>query len=54
MKDKKRKENLNVSDIEKKNLIQIIENLYINWKIKTLDTYMMKNEDKIKNIINKP
>ena len=49
------KENLNISDVsdgEKiTNLIQIIEDLYINWEIKTIDVYMKKNKDKIINII---
>jgi len=48
-------ENLNISDVsdgEKiTNLIQIIEDLYINWEIKTIDVYMKKNKDKIINII---
>ena len=48
-------ENLNISDVSDSekinNLIQIIEDLYINWEIKTIDVYMKKNKDKIVNII---
>lgn len=62
MKDKKHiksfneaTENLNISDVSDSekinNLIQIIEDLYINWEIKTIDVYMKKNKDKIVNII---
>ena len=40
------------SDSEKiNNLIQIIEDLYINWNIKTIDVYMNKHKDEIINII---
>jgi hypothetical protein len=42
-----------MSDSEKNNnLVQIIEDLYINWEINTLDVYIKKNKDKIINIIN--
>ena len=48
-------ENLNISDVSDSekinNLIQIIEDLYINWEIKTIGVYMKKNKDKIVNII---
>jgi hypothetical protein len=48
-------ENLNISDVSDSekinNLIQIIEDLYINWEINTIDVYMKKNKDKIVNII---
>lgn len=61
-KTKKQAENINksdeklllsdVSDSEKiTQLIQIIEDLYINWEIETLDVYMKKHKDKIINII---
>ena len=41
-----------MSDSEKNNnLVQIIEDLYINWEINTLDVYIKKNKDKIINII---
>ena len=32
-------------------LTQIIDDLYINWKIKTLDNYMKKNEKIVTDII---